>query len=909
MIDAPDEFRPDPDRILAELKLGDEARTQGRLKIFFGLAAGVGKTYAMLESAHAQQERGVDVVVGYFEPHGRPETDELLAGLEILPPCTVPYRGTTLREFDLDAAIARRPAVLVVDELAHTNAPGCRHPKRWQDVRELLELGLDVWTTLNVQHLESLNDIVGGITGVTVRETVPDAVFDESDEIEVVDIAPDELLERFREGKVYGARQARRAMEGFFRKSNLVALREIALRRAADRMNAQVQLARRGRGATRTWATQVRVLACVGPSPSTQRVVRTARRIAAGLRAEWIAAAVCVPGLAESDPRAADLQLANLRLAETLGAEIVTLQGEDVAGELLDYAAARNVTTIMVGRGRGAGRSAWSPRGIVERLLREGEDIDVLVVNGDETRDDASPSPWGRAERQVARIAPLSLVFAMVVATLSAAALRALGLSDANVVMVFLLAVTWLAVRRGFVTALAGSLLGVLSFNFFFTEPRLTFRVHDTEYLVTFLVMFVIAAVISTLAARLRTQAEASRGAERRTDVLYRLGRELAGTSGTRQIAAAAERLLAARLGDEVVVLLPDSDHELAPVLGSPGSFLDDPAELAVAQWTFERGRPAGVGTETLRDARALYLPLESPGGRVGVLAVRPDASRAQASSTEHHMVETLASLVALAIERDRLGERARSSLVEAEAERLRSSLLSSVSHDLRTPLAVIAGSASSLLDEGLDEETRRELLENISDESDRLARFVDNLLSMTRIEAGGMKVQREWNSLDELVGGAIARLRRSVEDVSITVKIADDAPLVALDGVLMEQVLLNLLDNAVRYAGRDAGLEVRGEVRRDEVRLDVLDRGPGVPSGMEDRIFGKFERAAGARTDRRGVGLGLAICRAIVEAHGGTLTCSSRAGGGAGFHVRLPRDGEAPTVPVEPTGEDGGAP
>ncbi|MCB9896704.1 MAG: sensor histidine kinase KdpD [Planctomycetes bacterium] len=907
MTDAPTEQRPDPDRFLAELELEQGRSTQGRLKIFFGLAAGVGKTYAMLESAHAQRERGVDLVIGYCEHHGRPETDALLAGLPLLPRRVVAYRGTQLSEFDLDAAIARRPAVLVVDELAHTNAPGSRHPKRWQDVEELLELGIDVWTTLNVQHLESLNDVVGSITGVTVRETVPDAVFDESDEIEVVDIAPDELLERFREGKVYGRPQARRAMEGFFRKSNLVALREISLRRAADRMNAQVQTARRGRGATRAWATQVRVLVCVGPSPTTQRVVRTARRIAAGLRAEWIAAAVSVPG--GGDPGDAERQLAHLRLAETLGAEVVTLQGEDVAGEILEYAASRNVTTIMVGRSRAATRSFWRGRGIVDRLLRDGGDIDVLVVNGDGSNDVPLDAPWRGGDRRATPFAPLALLGAMLAATLAAAGLRGLGLSDANVVMVFLLAVTWLAARRGFLTALAGSLLGVLSFNFFFIEPRLTFRVHDTEYLVTFLVMFAIAAVISTLTARLRTQAEASRRGERRTDVLYRLSRELAGTSGTRQIAAAAEHMLAAHLGDEVTVLLPDAAQELQPVVGSHGSFLDDRGELAVAQWTFERGRPAGAGTETLPDARALYLPLESPEGRVGVLAVRPEGGNVLPSSAQYHLLVTLASLVALAIERDRLGERARSSLVEAEAERLRASLLSSVSHDLRTPLAVIAGSASSLLEDGLDEPARRELLTNVCEEADRLARLVDNLLSMTRIEAGGMKVQREWHSLEELVGGAITRLRRSAGDLPVVVHVPADAPLVALDGVLIEQVLLNLLDNAVRYAGRDAGLEVRVEVRDRELRIDVLDRGPGVPEGMHERIFGKFVRGVPRRSDSRGAGLGLAICRAVVEAHGGTLVCESRSGGGADFRITLPREGEAPTVPAEPEGASEGTP
>jgi two-component system sensor histidine kinase KdpD len=658
--------RPQPDELLQRLREEAKVRKRGWLKVFFGYAAGVGKTYSMLEAARAQREIETDVVLGYVEPHARPETEALTLGMEAIAPKIVEYRGVTLKEFDLDAALARKPAVLVVDELAHTNAPGCRHAKRWQDIQELLEAGINVYTTLNVQHVESLNDVVAQVSGVQVQETIPDSVFDQADLIELVDLPPEELLQRFAEGKVYMPAQAQLAMQKFFKLPNLIALRELALRRMAERVNVQVETAREETAGTRIWATRERFLVCVGPSPTSARLIRVTRRMAAALRAPGVAAHGATGAAIHESSR--QKLTRNLNMAERLGAETVTLSGQDVAEEIVKYARSRNVTRIVIGK---TGESAWREllgRSVLSRILHQSGDIDVYVIQGkDEPEEGVTEQSQGaaRAAADYKSFGKAAVVWAM--CTLVAWLFLRAGLAETNRVMIYVLGVAFVAVRYGWRPAIGVSFLSVLAFDFFMVPPYLTFAVTDTEYLITFAVMLVISILISSLTHRIQMQAEASRRRERRTEVLYRLSRRLAETVGTHQLAVAAEAELSASLAGEPVILLPDDQGKLKTVVGGPVGRTASQRELAVAQWTFEHGELAGVGTDTLPDADALYVPLTGSKGAVGVLAVRPSGPDRFDAPDLRQLLETLASQIALALERDRLAEQAQRLVVQAE--------------------------------------------------------------------------------------------------------------------------------------------------------------------------------------------------------------------------------------------------
>jgi two-component system sensor histidine kinase KdpD len=893
--------RPDPEQMLARLKTEptESGSQRGKLKIYFGFAAGVGKTYAMLEAARVAILAGTDVVLGYIEPHGRPETTALLQGQESLPCRAISYRDVVLHEFDLDAALKRRPALLLVDELTHTNAPGCRHAKRWQDVEELLGAGINVWTTLNVQHLESLNDVVAQITGVVVRETLPDQVFDQADELELVDLPPDDLLERFRDGKVYVLEQAERALQRFFKKANLIALREIAMRRAADRIGSQVQTARLGETRTQTWPTNERLLVCVGASPTSAKVIRTAKRMAAAMHAEWIAVHVETPATQEMDAQTRHQLAMHMRLAEQLGAETVTLTGQEVASEIVAYAQSRNVTKIVIGKTGTPTRWRFWRRSIVDRLVQRSGNIDVYVIQGV-----AEHLPSGTLSASHATDYHGYAVTAVVLAvtTAIAGAFYALGLTDADLVMPFLLGVVFVAARLGRGPAIFASIAAVLLFNFLFTEPRYTLAVNETKYLFTFTVMLVIALIISALTSRIRDQVGLSRQRERRTEALYRLSRRLAGTSGSHQLVAAAEAQLSEIFGGEVVIFLPDSHNALRPALRRGRGFAESPTEVAVASWVYKRGQLAGAGTDTLPNAQALYLPLINPEGTVGVLAIRLTDVERLLATDQRHLLETFASQIALALARDRFAEEAQHALAQIEAEKLRSSLLSSVSHDLRTPLATIAGASSSLLTaRDLDTETRRELLQTIYDEAERLSRLVENLLSMTRIEAGSVKVNAQWQHIEEVIGTALSRLARQLTEHPIKTTIASDIPLVPFDGLLLEQVLMNLIDNAAQYSPPDTPIDISAWHDNSAVFVQVADRGPGLVAEEVERVFEKFYRGQQATTaTSRGAGLGLAICRAIMQAHGGRIWAENRAGGGACFLFSLPLAASPPVVALD---------
>ncbi len=878
-------MRPDPDALLARLEEEDARQRRGKLTVFLGAAAGVGKTYALLEAAREERARGVDVVAGWVETHGRAETQALLDGLEALPPRTVEHRGAVLRELDLDRALARRPALLLVDELAHANAPGARHARRWQDVVELLDAGIDVYTTLNVQHVESLNDVVAAITGVAVRETVPDSVLEQAQEVVLVDLPPEALLQRLREGKADVSDQAQEAARRFFRRGSLIALRELALRWTAERVDAEMRVYRRQQAIERVWPAAERLLVGVGPGPHSARLVRAARRLAERTGAEWIAAYVETPAHLRRPAEARDRVVRTLRLAEELGATTVTLTGQRVGEALLAYARDRNVTRIVLGTPAGPRWKRLVAGSIVDALLAGAGNIDVCLVGRERPAPPAPPArrrpPALTGWRGYAEAA------AVVAAATGLARLMAPFLERSNVVMVYLLAVTLVAMRGGRGPSLLASVLSVAAFDFFFVPPHLTFAVADTQYLVTFAVMLVVALVVSGLTVRLRTQAAAARERERRTAALYALSRDLASTRGTDELATTAARHIGEVFRSEVVVLLPDAGGELRPRGGVP-PFAQDANELAVARWVCEHRQPAGLGTATLPGAAALYLPLMSPRGPLGALGIRPADRGALETPEERHHLETFAYQTAVALERARLAEEAQEAQVRIETERLRTSLLSSVSHDLRTPLATITGAVGTVLDgpAPLDPDTR-ELLEAVHEEAERLNRLIQNLLDMTRLESGMVQPRRAWHALEDIVGAALGRLEKQLAGRPVRTRIAPDLPLVPVDDVLLEQVFVNLLDNALKYTPPDGPIAITAVGTEDAVRVEVADRGPGLPPGQEDRVFEKFYRG-GARTGR-GAGLGLAICQAIVRAHGGRIWAHNLPEGGAAFLFTLP--------------------
>ncbi|HWE93069.1 MAG TPA: sensor histidine kinase KdpD [Tepidisphaeraceae bacterium] len=907
-----DPHRPDPDELLAEVQQKERKAVRGKVKVFFGAAPGVGKTFAMLEEGRARAAEGMDVVVGYAEPHARTDTEALLLGMEILRYQFVDYKNVRLKEFDLDAALERRPALLLIDELAHTNAPGMRHSKRWQDVAEVLGAGIDVYTTLNVQHLESVNDIVERITGVKVRETLPDSVLEQADDVELIDIAPDELLQRIEEGKVYAPEMAERASRNFFSKGNLLALRELALRRTADRVDAQMQDFRRENRVRETWAATERLLVCVSPSPLSARLVRAAKRLATSLRAPWVAIYVERPALRLSQADR-DRVTQTLRLAAQLGAETVTLGGRSVSEEVLSFARERNVTKIVIGKPE---RPRWREAifgSAVEEIIRGSGAIDIYVIRA--LAEEAAGPPGERPKAPSVQWPPYVWSAAVVGACTglawcaTTAFHRAVGSPNGdpssgeliNLVMAYLLAVVIVATRLGRGPAIMASVLSVAAFDFFFVPPKFTFAVSDWRYLPTFGVVLAVAIIISSLTDRVREQALASRDRERRTAALLRLSRDLAAIRGKGNLLKAAVRHVAEVFDCQVIMLLPGPLSHLTPREAKSDDYAMDDRELAVAQWAFDHDQAAGLGTATLPGARAIYLPLTASRGTAGVLGVCPKNPQRLADPEQMRLIEAFTSQAALAIERASLAEEAQQAWVQVEAEMMRNTLLSSVSHDLRTPLAAIEGAASSLVETGtaLSEDLRHQLAETIYDESERMDRLINNLLDMTRLESGGLRVRKEWQPLQEVIGSALHHLEKRLRGREVKVSLAPDLPLVPIDAISIEQVLANLLDNAAEYTPPGSPIEVRGARAEGAVAVEISDRGPGLPPGTERRVFQKFFRAVPEGVDgaRRGIGLGLAICRGIVEAHGGVISAENREGGGARFRFTIPVDGTPPPV------------
>ena len=874
-------FSPLPDILRSDL-----ARLRG--EVVLELGAGDGRFTQALAA------EGVDVVAGVIETHRRKETSALVEGLEVLPRKSIAHRGHSLDEFDLDAALARKPSVLLVDELAHTNAPGSRHPKRWQDVLELLDAGIDVLTTVNVQHVESLNDVIAQITHVVVRETVPDSVFDRADEIEVIDLAPEALLQRLADGNVYMAEQAQRAASNFFKRGNLLALRELTLRRAAEHVDDEVRAYRTEHGVTETWATNERVLVCVGPSPSSDHLVRAACRIADRLHAKWTAAYV---GSIERQADEHRLE-AHLRLAETLGAQVVRLEGLSVATAVLDYARKNHVTRIVVGKPT---HPRWRDRlrgSLVDEVVRGSGDIDVQVI-GDAAYAERRATLAQDRPSETVQVRPYGEALLLVAATtVLAFGLRAwVDLPDVEVL--FILAVMVAGIRLGRWPSVLTAALGVASYDFFFVPPFHTFSVSDTRYVLTFGMMFGVGILISELTARLRRQEQGAVLRERRTAALYALSRELGSSNDASESGSIIARHTSELLDARTFVLLSDGTEGLPLLASHPEGQGLDAKELGVARWAFDHARAAGIGTDTLPGSKTLSMPLVVASKVLGVLAVEPRSGKGLETEPRKSL-DALAQQAASALARIALAEEARVSALRVKTEEMRSALLSAVSHDLRTPLAAITGAATAIRDDSnMMEETRGELIHSICGEAERLERLVVNLLDMTRLDSGSVVLKREWVPLEELVIAAIARLESKLVGRAIDVQISPALPLLSVDPVLVEQLFLNLLENAAKYTPQGTPIDVSARVEGAEVVIDVGDRGGGFSVGSEESVFERFVTRAtmGERRGQRadGVGLGLAICRAIAEAHAGTIKASNRAGGGALFTIRWPLREGAP--------------
>ncbi|WP_336489474.1 sensor histidine kinase KdpD [Methylobacterium nigriterrae] len=884
--------RPSPDALLQAARR--EERTRGRLKVFLGAAPGVGKTYEMLTVGRARLRAGTDVVVGVVETHGRAETQALLDGFEVIPRRSAPYHGTVLEEMDLDALLARRPALALVDELAHTNAPGSRHPKRYQDVEELLDAGIDVLTTLNIQHVESLNDVVASITRIRVRETVPDGILDRADDIEVVDLNPDDLIERLKAGKVYVPTNAERALKHYFSRGNLTALRELALRRTADRVDDELLSHMRANAIAGPWAAGERVLVCVSEDPRSAGLVRYAKRLADRLHAPWTALSIEGARAASLNEAERDRIAEALRLADRLGGDAVTLPGgRRVADDILAYAHSANVNHIVVGKATRSWAFELVNGSVVHDLVRRSGNISVHVVPGE-----AAPAETP-SRRTVATVAPpaafdaRSYVLALLVTGvgLGAAILAQPYTGVENADLMLLTAVVAVAVRWGLGPSLAAVVAASLSYNFFFLPPVYTFTIADPTNVAAFLLFTLVAALVSNLAARARLTAVVAQGRARSTERLFGFSRKLAGCGTLDDVLWATSAQVAAMLKVRVVLLLPDGPAVTVRAGYPPEDMLDE-ADLAAAQWAIDNDRPAGRGADTLPGAKRLFLPMRTGRGTIGVIGLDADGTGPILTPEGRRLLDALADMGALAIERVRLVEDLDRAERAAETDRLARALLTSISHDLRTPLASVLGAASTLrdLDAALPAEAKADLLATIIEESERLNRFIANLLDMTRLEAGAVTPNLSAQDVAESVDTALRRVETVLAGHRTAVEVQPDLPTLRLDPVLFEQVLVNLLDNAAKYAPEGSTVTVRAGQDEGRVRIEVLDEGYGLPEADVERVFDKFYRVRKSDRVRAGTGLGLAISRGFVEAMGGTVTAANRRDrSGAVFTVTLP--------------------
>ena len=890
------ETRPNPDELLTQVKAEEARAARGRLRIFFGAVAGVGKTYAMLEAARGRHATGTEIVIGYVEPHGRVETERLTEGLERLPTLDVNYRGVVRHEFNLDAALKRHPAILLVDELAHSNpvgaSPAPRHPKRWQDIEEVLAAGIDVWTTVNVQHLESLNDVVAQISGVRQRETLPDRVFDEADEVELIDLPPDELLARLRAGKIYVPEDAAAATDRFFRKSNLLALRELALRRTANRVEAAARASQREDSGTRGWLARDRVLVATGPDPQSEQTIRAGKRLADALDAEWTVVYVETPALRRLTERERDRRIALLRLAESLGAETVTLDGPTAVDTLLEYAHTRHVTRVVVGAPKRHGWRALFRPSTATELARRARGFDVITVAAAERTEQASRTSASKPEwaRQPTRWHRYVASFLITLLCTGLAALMFPHFELANIVMIYLLGVAATGLWFGRGPSVLSAVLNVAAFDFFFAAPHFTFAVSDMEYVVTFAVMLIIGLGIATLMGSVRQQTRVAGARERRTSLLYAMSRELAAARGATQMTSAAIKHVAEVFDCEAIVLLPGAEGKLDPPSDLADPRVYEKSDVAVAQWVLDHGRRAGLGTDTLPATPAIYLPLGDEQRKLGVLAVLPRNQRRVLLPEQLHLLETFAGQIGVALERARLADQAESARVAAQGENLRNTLLASISHDLRTPLAVMAGAASTLQEHGpsLDDATRLKLAQSIETKAHEMSDLISNVLDLMRFESGTPALRLAWETVDDLVAVAQQRCEERLANHVVEANLSHDLPAVFVDASLIVQVFVNLLENFVKYTPTGTEAAITAIADGDFLRITMDDNGPGLPSGDPVKLFDKFQRGSTEGTVA-GVGLGLSICRAILRAHGTDIVAGASRSGGARFEFTLP--------------------
>jgi two-component system sensor histidine kinase KdpD len=887
------EQRPSPEALLEAAK--QEGSGAGKLRIFVGAAPGVGKTYEMLQHAQSKRREGVDVIIGVVETHGRKETEALLQGLETIPRKSVVYRGQPILEMDLDAVIARAPRIVLVDELAHTNAVGSRHPKRYLDVEEILGSGIDVYTTVNIQHIESLNDVIAQITGVRVRETVPDSIFDRADAIELVDVTPDDLIQRLKEGKVYLPQQAERALAHFFSPTNLTALRELALRRTADRVDEQLLAQMQARAISGPWAAGERILVCISEDPRGASLVRYAKRLSERLHAPFVALSVESLRTAQLGEEDRDRIADTLRLAQALGGDSATIPGgtRRIADDILAYAHANNITHIIIGKST---RSRWFEivnGSVVHDLVRRAGNISVHVLAGEQAAGEAIPKKTVAAAEVHHPVQWRPFAAALLAVMLALAASEAIEpwLGVENVDLVFLTAIVAVAVRFGLYPSLLASALASLCYDFFFLPPIYTFTIADPTNVAAFVLFIIMATLVSNVAARVRAQAVTATTRVYTTEALYSFSRKLAGVATLDDVLWATTYQIALMLKVRVVMLLPEHGTLAVKAGYPPEDTIGDP-DVAAAKWAWQHDRAAGRGSDTLPGAKRLFLPMRTGRGIIGIIGIDSDKTGPLLTPDERRLLDALSDQSAVAIERVHLVEDMDRAKRTIETDRLRTALLTSISHDLKTPLAAILGAGGAMRDlsSALGEAEKAELLTTIIDESERLNRFIANLLDMTRLESGALVPNDAPCDLGEVVGTALRRAGKILAHHRVEVDIAADLPMLNVDVVLFEQALFNIIDNAAKYAPEGSKIRIQSWRESKFVQLQVLDEGDGIPPDDMERIFDKFHRVNKGDSVRPGTGLGLAISRGFVEAMHGTVTAANRTDRrGAVFTIRLP--------------------
>ena len=882
--------RPNPDELLLRVQAEEAKKNRGKLKIFLGYAAGVGKTYAMLEDARSRI-RDTDVIVGIVETHKRPETAAMLQNLEIIPVKNVEYRGVMLHEMDIDAVLARHPQLALVDELAHTNAPGSRHPKRYQDVMELLESGIDVYTTLNIQHVESLRDTVEQVTGISMHETIPDTVIDAADEIRLVDLPPDELLEKAerRQSICTGANCSGHG--GFFPEREPDCARELTMRAAAERVDEQVRSYMNSHSIRGPWATGERLMVCISSSSSGSRLVRTARRLATQLTAEWFAVYVETPDNIRLSPGELERLTTTLRLAEEMGAKTVTIQGNSISEAVIDYAVKNNITKIVVGKPQ---RRRWlklRDEVVLDRIIRRSEDIDVYVVSGS-----GEPARHIGNDKNVNRVVNwrgyLQGLFLTAVATVIGRFINQF-FAPTTIMALYVLAVVITAYLGGLGPSVMVSILGVLAFDFFFVRPYFSFHVSDTQYIITFLVLLLVGVVISYLTARVRRQTEVTKVRERETYALFSLGRDLAVSNDLESYLQVIINRARETFGHHVIAFLPDPEKKntLKPYIGTQIISTEiDENERAAAFWSFEHQKVVGRGTDTLPNSKARFIPLVTARGKVGVLAILMSDDKDKFTIGQEHLLEAYANLAAVAIESILLNEEAHNAQILRDTEKLQTALLNSVSHDLRTPLVSIIGVLSSLQEDNihLDDAAKAKLIKVAWEEAERLNHLITNLLDVSRVEAGAIRILRQASDVQDLVGTALEQLSNRTVSRPVEVDIPPNLPFVSVDFGLIVQTLVNIIDNALKYSPADSPIEIKAGNIDNEIQIEIADRGFGIPPGDLLQVFDKFYRIDHPGSVA-GTGLGLSICKGIVEAHGGRIVAENREGGGTIIRLILP--------------------